>query len=113
MDEKKIDEVKSNSGIIGKYISQLLQFPKRLLVTILIGNTIANVAASMISVSIALDLAKFIQFLLTIALLVQIIILTVLVILFAEVTPKVFANKHSFRFCKSNCYPSFLDKRFY
>ena len=105
LDEKKIDEVKSNSGIIGKYISQLLQFPKRLLVTILIGNTIANVAASMISVSIALDLANIYGISIDFALLVQIIILTVLVILFAEVTPKVFANKHALGFAKAIAIP--------
>ena len=79
-DEKKIDEVKSNSGIVGKYIAQLLKYPKRLLVTILIGNTVANVAASIISVSIALELAAFYSVSVDVALLVQIIILTILVI---------------------------------
>lgn len=105
LDEKKIDEVKSNSGIIGKYISQLLLFPKRLLVTILIGNTIANVAASIISVSIAIDLAKYYDVSNDLALLVQIIVLTVLVILFAEVSPKVLANKYSVGFAKAIAIP--------
>ena len=105
LDEKKIDEVKSNSGIVGKYIAQLLQFPKRLLVTILIGNTVANVAASIISVSIALEIAKFYSISVDIALIAQIIILTILVILFAEVTPKVLANKHSVAFAKVIAIP--------
>ncbi len=105
LDEKKINEVKSNSGIIGKYIFQLLLFPKRLLVTILIGNTIANVAASIISVSIAIDLANYYRVSNDLALLLQIIILTVLVILFAEVTPKVLANKHSVGFAKVIAIP--------
>lgn len=105
LDEKKIDEVKSNSGLIGKYISQLLLYPKRLLVTILIGNTIANVAASIISVSIAIDLAKYYEVSNDLALLVQIIILTILVILFAEVSPKVLANKHSVGFAKVIAIP--------
>ena len=106
-DEKKIDEVKSNSGIVGKYIAQLLKYPKRLLVTILIGNTVANVAASIISVSIALELAAFYSVSVDVALLVQIIILTILVILFAEVTPKVLANKHPVPFAKVIAIPLF------
>jgi gliding motility-associated protein GldE len=107
LDEKKIDEVKSNSGLVGKYIAQLLQYPKRLLVTILIGNTIANVAASIISVSIALELAESYSISVDIALITQIIVLTVLVILFAEVTPKVLANKHSVSFAKVIAIPLF------
>lgn len=105
LDEKKIDEVKSNSGIIGKYIADLLLFPKRLLVTILIGNTIANVGASIVAVSLALSIAEIYSISVDIALLVQIIILTVLVILFAEVTPKVLANKHSVLFAKVIAVP--------
>ncbi|MCW8850726.1 MAG: hemolysin family protein [Melioribacteraceae bacterium] len=107
LDEKKIDEVKSNSGIVGKYIAELLVYPKRLLVTILIGNTISNVAASIISVSLALEAAEMYSISVDIALLAQIIILTVLVILFAEVTPKVLANKHSVSFAKVIAIPLF------
>lgn len=105
LDEKKIDGFKSNSGIVGKYIVQLLQYPKRLLVTILIGNTLANVAASIISVSIALEIAELYSIAVDIVLLAQIIILTILVILFAEVTPKVLANKYSVAFAKVIAIP--------
>jgi magnesium and cobalt exporter, CNNM family len=105
LDSKKLDQVKEDSGFIGKYISRLLLFPRKLLVTILIGNTISNVAASIISVSIALDLAKIYSLSVDIALLLQIIVLTIVVILFAEITPKVWANKHPISFAKVIAIP--------
>jgi len=100
LDEKKLDSFKKSSGIIGKYVSNLLKNPRKLLVTILIGNTISNVAASIISVSIALDIAKIYNISVDLTLLIQIISLTIIVILFAEITPKVWANK----------YPSFFSE---
>ncbi len=105
LDEKKIDDIKKDSGILGKYISELLFFPKRLLVTILIGNTIANVAASIISVSLALEIAILNDIPVDIALLIQIIVLTIFVILFAEITPKVWANRHPAYFSKIIAFP--------
>jgi len=105
LDDKKLSEVKKDSGLLGKYITKLLKFPKKLLVTILIGNTIANVAASIISVSLALDVAKLNNVSVDIALLVQIIILTILIILFAEITPKVWANRHPIYFSKIIAIP--------
>ncbi len=105
LDEKKIDDIKKDTGILGTYISKLLLFPKRLLVTILIGNTLANVAASIISVSIALEIANLNNIPVDIALLIQIIILTIIVILFAEITPKVWANRHPIYFSKIIAFP--------
>ncbi len=58
LDKKKLDSNFNKVGLIYRYLTNLISFPKRLLVTILIGNTIVNVAASIIAVSIALDIAK-------------------------------------------------------
>ena len=112
LDSKSIDGIKSNSKLIGKYISALLEFPRRLLVTILIGNTIFNVAASIISVTLALEIAKKYNYETDIVLLVQIIILTISVIIFAEISPKVWANKHPINFSKLVAFPLYWTHRF-
>ena len=57
LDKNKIKELKKTPGIIAKYITSLLEAPRRLLVTILLGNTIINVGASILAVTIALDAA--------------------------------------------------------
>ncbi|MEE9430238.1 MAG: hemolysin family protein [Melioribacteraceae bacterium] len=108
LDEKKLSELKNNSHLIGKYISTLLQYPRRLLVTILIGNTIFNVAASIISVTLALRLAEVYGYEKDIALIVQILLLTIIVIIFAEITPKVWANKHPIKFSKIIAIPLYV-----
>ena len=100
LDEKKLAEIRKSPGIISDYIHKLLSHPRRLLVTILIGNTIANVGASIVSVTLALDIAEANNYSKDLTLLFQIVILTIIVILFAELTPKVWATKHSISFSK-------------
>jgi gliding motility-associated protein GldE len=105
LDEKKLENVNTKTGLVPKYINNLLRYPRKLLVTILVGNTIANVAASIISVSIALEVAELYGLSVDLALLVQIILLTIIVILFAEITPKVWANKDPILFSKVIAIP--------
>ncbi|MBK8946497.1 MAG: HlyC/CorC family transporter [Ignavibacteriae bacterium] len=105
LDDKKLDEINKRSKHLGKYITKLIAFPKKLLITILIGNTISNVALSIIAVSISLDIAKIYNYPVDIVLLIQIIILTIIVILFSEITPKVWANKYPVKASKLIAIP--------
>jgi len=93
LDKRKL---KNNPGInplIGRYLLSLIDHPRRLLVSILIGNTIVNVAASIVAVSFALDILKITDFSKEFILTLQIIVLTILVIIFSELTPKIWAAK--------------------
>jgi CBS domain containing-hemolysin-like protein len=67
---------------------------------VLLGNTIVNVAASIIAVALALEFAAINNSSFEVALLVQIILLTVLILLFGELIPKVFAAKNPVKFTK-------------
>ena len=58
IDKKKLREQNKSKSLVIIYIENLLEFPRRLLVTILLGNTVVNVAASILSVTIALDIAR-------------------------------------------------------
>lgn len=104
LDKKKILLLKDKSFTVN-YIYQLIDSPRRLLVTILLGNTLFNVAASILSVSIALDFAKYYQLPVDLILIAQIILLTILVLLLGEVTPKVIAAKHPLKFAKIIAIP--------
>lgn len=104
IDKKKMAELRENNLLV-RYIVLLLEAPRRLLVTILLGNTIFNVAASILSVSIAIDIAKVYGISVDIILIVQIVILTVLVLIVGEVTPKVLASKHPILFAKIVSFP--------
>lgn len=79
-------------------ISSLLSRPKRLLVTILVGNTLVNVAAASLAAFIALDLSNQHGWNEVIALIVEVVGVTALILVIGEVTPKVYAVKHPEKF---------------
>lgn len=94
--------------MISRYLLILLQYPRRLLVTILIGNTVVNVAASIIAVSITLDFASQVNISTELALTVQIIILTLLIVIFGELIPKVWASNSPLSFAKMCTLPLYF-----
>jgi len=71
-----------------------------LLITILLGNTLFNVASSIVSVSLALEFAKKYNYPIDFVLVIQIIVLTIAVLLLGEITPKLWASKFPLRFAK-------------
>ncbi len=105
LDKKKIKTLFPKSLLIQEYLQNLLDYPRRLLVTILIGNTIVNVTASIISVSLALEIAASFHFSRNIALTFQIILLTFLILLFSEITPKIWASKNPVTFARLIAIP--------
>jgi len=105
LNSKKLEETGNKRSLLVKYILKLLDQPKKLLVSILIGNTITNVAASIISVTLALKIAQKFGYSTDFILIVQIVVLTILILLFAEVTPKVWASKHPLSFAKLAAVP--------
>lgn len=92
--QKKLEEDFKSSKLLHRYASNLLAFPRRLLITILVGNTLTNVAASIVSVSLALEIAKFYSIKVNLILTIQIVVITIIILLFGELLPKVFASKH-------------------
>jgi len=92
--QKNLEEDFKSSKLISRYASNLIAFPRRLLITILVGNTLANVAASIVSVYLALEIASLYNVKVNIILTIQIILITIIILLFCELLPKVFASKH-------------------
>jgi len=92
--QKRIEDVFRSSKLILRYTINLISAPRRLLVVILIGNTIANVAASIVAVTIAVEIAAANNLSLNFILTLQIIILTLIILLFSELVPKVFAARY-------------------
>ncbi len=82
-----------------------MDFPRRLLVTILLGNTIVNVAASIVAVTLTLQLASYYKISSDLALTIQIVLLTILIVLIGELIPKVWASKNPLSFAKFVALP--------
>jgi len=106
--QKNIEEDFKSSKLIYRYAGNLIAFPRRLLITILVGNTLANVAVSIVSVSLALEIAYIYQVKVNVILTVQIILITIIILLFGELLPKIFASKHPLLTIKLIVVPLYL-----
>jgi gliding motility-associated protein GldE len=100
LDKKDIKIRFNGHPLIIRYLKEILEHPQKFLVTILLGNNIVNIAASVVAVSLALDYSREFNLNEDIALTIEIILLTILVILFSELTPKVLATKNPILFTK-------------
>jgi len=105
LDKRKLKNNSDLSPLIGRYLLTLVEYPRRLLVTVLVGNTIVTVSASIVAVSLALDIHKSSGLPEGLVISLQVIILTILIILFAELTPKVWASKNPLKFSKLVAIP--------
>lgn len=85
-----------SSGTDGNYldvlIAEMKKDPHRLLTTILIGNTVVNVAAACFATMTIIELYPLWPFRLTLAL--SIVIVAVFILVFGELLPKAFATSH-------------------
>jgi putative hemolysin len=72
-----------------KIVEGILEKPERLIGTILLGNNLVNVAMSAIATAIALSLWG------DAGIIYVTVVLTVIILIFAELTPKVYARYHS------------------
>jgi gliding motility-associated protein GldE len=105
LDKKKIKEIKANRPLVGGYIDSLLEYPRRFLVTILFGNNVVNIAVAIISVNLALQFASAWNVSKEVILLIQIIVITLLILFFGEIIPKLFANKYPVKFSLAAAVP--------
>lgn len=87
---KKLEKTGSRDS---SRISRLLGNPRRLLILILLGNTIVNVAASTTATLIAINLGEKYRNVIPdgFIIIVEIILMTLLLLIFGEITPKLLA----------------------
>jgi CBS domain containing-hemolysin-like protein len=76
-----------------KYVATLLRKPRYLLVTILIGNTVVTTAAAVVVALLTIDAAGTFGWNKGLALGIEVVVVTFVVIVLSEVTPKVIAAR--------------------
>lgn len=90
-----LDEIKNNQTSTNKRIVSILEKPKRLLATILVANNIVNVGIVILSTSVLNGILTFENDPFWIKFIIQVIAVTFLILLFGEIAPKIYANRHS------------------
>ena len=97
-----LDAINTKSPKKGVLITALLSKPKKLLATIVITNTLINIA--IIIFFFKMDAFSGIP-LSSLRFAVEVAVITMLILLFGEVLPKVYAGRNSRRFAKKVAYP--------
>ncbi|AEA33254.1 hemolysin family protein [Hippea maritima] len=90
----KVSQIVQGGGKNAKYFSLWLNHPNKMLNTILIGNNVVNIFASVLAGDLAMKLSGSSQLAATTA------IMTVLILFFGEITPKTFAKHNAERFAE-------------
>jgi CBS domain containing-hemolysin-like protein len=86
-----LKKLENNRGGSSKRILTLLKHPRRLLITLLLGNTFVNMAISSFATLIAIGIAERMKWHISSVITVQIVLVTVLILIFGEIIPKLVA----------------------
>ncbi|HJL84911.1 MAG TPA: DUF21 domain-containing protein, partial [Candidatus Marinimicrobia bacterium] len=83
----------------------LLENPRRLLITLLTGNTIVNTAMAILAALITADIAVKLNLNVALLMVVETVVITVTIVLLSEITPKIMAIRNSEQFAKTVSLP--------
>lgn len=92
------EKLSNNKSYVAKRILQLINFPSRLLATILILNTIVNVSAVVIAAFLTLQLADILGYNHILLILIEIVVVTLIILIVGEITPKLIAKRFALNF---------------
>ncbi len=94
LSRSKLDQMRDATDPRARRAAKLMDDPRRLLATILTGNTIVNTITAAVAVLMAADLAVLWDINPTIAISVEIIVITLLILFASELTPKLLALRN-------------------
>lgn len=95
---QELDRLKNDLAPSSQLIVRLLNRPKRLLITILAGNTVVNVVLASMAAIITANFARASGLNQTLLLVTEAIVLAIVLVILGEITPKVLAMRHSLGF---------------
>jgi putative hemolysin len=99
LSSSQIDEIEAKDDAISRKIIKLLNQPKQLLATILISNNFINVAIVILSAYITSIVFDFSDFP-VLGYIFEVILVTFILLLLGEITPKVYANQNNQKFAR-------------
>jgi len=105
LSEARIELLRRSKGRTDRFVAKLLNNPRRLLITILIGNTLVNSASASVVASFATSIFGYRGVGIAIA------ITTVLIVVFGDIMPKTIAIHHNEIISKAVAYPIDLFAR--
>ncbi len=93
LERAHLEELKQRNDGVSKLVLRLLEQPRHLLVSILILNTLSNVAAAILAAMLTMQAAVAFDWSPTAVLLVEMVLLTFILLIVSEITPKMIAAR--------------------
>lgn len=103
--KEMIERLKESTTSSALRIVALLKNPRQLLITILVGNTIVNVSAATLAALLTADVSARLGFSHKIAILSEVLAVTIVLLILGELTPKIIAVKNSLYFARFAATP--------
>jgi len=97
--------IKKHHKKVPPYISDMIMNSKKLLIGLLSGNTIVNISIAFIGAYFIHDLATLYSLPSSIILFFEIVVLSLVLLIFGEIIPKVFAIRNSLKFAEAVYIP--------
>lgn len=103
--KEMIERLKESASRSARRIVALLETPRQLLITILIGNTVVNVSAATLAALLTADVSARLGFSHKIAILSEVLVVAFVLLILGELTPKIVAVKNSLYFAELAAIP--------
>lgn len=101
----QLKHFKNAPGGNEKQISKLMAFPRQLLITIVIGNTMVNITIASLAVVLTIKISKFFGLNQQLIILLDVLVVTFVILILSEILPKIVAIRNSGKFSKKTVYP--------
>jgi len=112
LDPNEIEKLTNDKTKKAILVLKLLKNPNKLLATILISNNFINIGIIILATYFTANILVFPENS-TLEFLIQVVIITFLIVLFGEITPKVYANRNAFWFSKQMSIPLSISSKLF
>jgi putative hemolysin len=104
-----LEKLKFTRPLSAHRIISILKTPSKLLITVLISNTLVNITLAIIAAFLTLSLIEHYHFNKALSIVIEIVLVTLVLLVFGEVTPKIIARRFALSFAIFGAIPlSFL-----
>jgi putative hemolysin len=100
LDHSHKEDLADAGDTASQRVLRLLQHPRPLLITILVLNTVVNVAAAILSAVMIHGIAVAQGWSPTLTIILEVLILTFIILVLAEITPKLIATRHAVEYSR-------------
>jgi putative hemolysin len=101
----ELERLRGKTDFQSRQIVQLMTYPKKLLITIIIGNTVVNITAASLATILTLDICQILNLDLQIGILINVAVVTFVILIFSEIVPKIGAVKNAKQLARRFAFP--------